>query len=389
MTLTAHRSIIPADWRRNRMVGTRGPERTELSIPKDYNVYYVRGPLKEKFLKYFDDKDRCFPLLGSAARYNGNGHIFWIEFGDLKRSRDELIAAGYTQVSKVDPRAKLDAENTLYRDSIGLKFYWFFSVEGAIKSVRDYILPAEMGKEKGQMTTAQSWISELLNFYCSGNFAKIPPEEFIEVEKFTLAVLEKMGIIDPHKLVNQLKEKGFLWLQKAGSGKDAIGRENYIVTKESLEAALKRMKEREKAIRGPIVRKYQFILAALESTRCTDRRILEVVLEELCTMSEIVVFRHPGVIYQDGTVGPTVDKLDDLIDRLKLPLLDPYHSRGVYASAGLQAIRNGLKDRGKVTERDLERLKHVRDWIEWDLNKGNLYYSASTNGNKQRFDFQV
>lgn len=351
------------------MVSIKGLEQGRLSQP-DYNVYYVRRPQGQKLLEYFDDKNRCFPLLGSAARYNGNGHIFWIEYGDLKKERAVLLDQCYAQVSKPDSRAQLGAARTLYQDSKGLRIYHFLSVEDAIRSVRNHILPAERGKEIHQVEAAQSWIGELLNFYCSGNFANIPPNEFTEVEDLTLAILEEIGIRDPHNLVNRLKERGFSWLRKGGSGKDSTGRENYVVTKQTLGAALRRMKSRETAIRGPIVHKYELIHAALESTRYIDRRILEEAEKELRTMSEIVVFKRPGKIHEEGTVSPTVAKLDDLVDMLKLPLLDPYHSRGKYASTDLQAVRDGLIAKRKVTVADVALLSKVRDWIKWDLDRG-------------------
>lgn len=347
-------------------------QRDRLNQP-DRNVYYVSRRNKE-LLDYFNDDNICFPLLGSAARFDEKGNICWIEYRNLKGTRETLLDQGYIQISTVDPRVRLNAPNTLYQNSIGLEIHRHLSVEDAIRAVRDHILPEEGGKEKYQVRVAKDWIQELLKFYCTGNFAWIAPDEFKEVEELTVAILRELGIEDPHQLVNDLKERGFSWLKQAGSGKDRTGRENFLVTRQALEASLKRMKEREKTINESIIRKYQFIHAALEATRYTDREILISVAKELKTMSGIVVFKYPGKTYDESTISTTVAKLEDFIGRLKLPLLRWYRSRGKYAANDLEAICDRLKSAGQATVGDVEKLAHVRDWIKYDLEKGRQAY---------------
>ena len=87
-------------------------------------------------------------------------------------------------------------------------------------------------------------------------------------------------------------------------------------------------------------------------------------------MSGIVVFKRPGYYTKASTVDPTVAVLEDLIKRLKLPILNPYHARGMYAAEDLKVICDRLKSTGKVTVGDVEKLVHVRDWIKWDLDRG-------------------
>lgn len=335
---------------------------------RDKNVYLVERR-KKRSLEAFR---KCPTLYGSGARYFQNdnyGYLMWVEFRPVKRTPEGEIPEKFEVVSRLDSRVDPDAPFTEYKDLHQIVLYPFFTIEDAIRSVRDHILPSEKGRETKQITAAKKRLMELSDFYSNRSFASITPAELTKEEANTLALLQEIGVPDLQKLVNPLKQKMFTWLVKASGGRDAKGRENYLVTINALRAALRRVVLRENAVRDPILGKFLLIEQATMFARDYYRSLFDEVAQELQTMSGIVIFKHEGVVGKEFDVNMTLAKLKTLIFLLHQPHVDPYHWRGIEASNQLMQVYEALAKDKMVNHSHVEAIAGVRQSLLDELER--------------------
>ena len=319
---------------------------------QDYNVYL--RPLGQEGLAHYLEK-KCRPLLGSDAYCDAEGNIFYRTWRDLPR--EGFLPTKYVVISKLHPQADIYAPYTRYQDLKVIRIHQVKkddgSVEAAIRSV-DHTLEGERGKEKDQAAAVKYRATELLDLFGGKSFTEITEDEFKTERDKTYALLARVGL-DPEAVVNQEKKRMTEWLTEASSGKDSIGRPNWLITTQALSAAHRRAIMRERGIGGPIIGKFVRMREALTFEREFCRTVLYEVADRLRpeAMPAHKLFKYPTS--RPDNVGIVRGILNTMCFQLRQPHVKTYRTIGRQVEAILAEVGELLKQdkRAEIVQRGL------------------------------------
>lgn len=323
----------------------------ERQVPRRPREVFVVSKKKEELLEHF--AKHCRPLYGSDIRVDSDGNIFYPTWHQVKR--EGVGPETHSLLSKTREKEESYLARPLttklpYESRINRITKDEGSVEAGIRSV-EYALGTELEKEKPQMGMVRGRISELFDLFA--NFSEVTDEQLEEAVGETHRRLANVGF-DPQKVVLEEKERMASWLIKASGGRDSIERKNRLITMMALEAANRRVVEREQGI-GETVSKFVRMREALRFERAFSREILGEVRERLepQRIPAHHLFKYPEKPPQN--VGPVVGILNTSRWQLTQPHVKPYRPAGMEAREVLGEVADllGKNRRGEIVEREL------------------------------------